>query len=118
MHDDSEADINNLLKGTLVQSAEPIKGIEIYLKPGETSDEEMLQFSYQYNKFDHEKLSIELIFDHPEHVSYNQEPEKLVISLNDFRDRDGNLIAEDMKLDKVLPTQTDTSTAEAISSVA
>ena len=48
-------------------------------------------------------MGIELVFENPDHVSYNQEPEKLIISLKDFRDLEGNLIAKDMKIDKVLP---------------
>ena len=68
---DSNEETDQLIKGTLVEGSEPIKGLEVYLKPGETSDDKMLQFKFQQNKFDLEKVSIDLIFDNPEHVSYN-----------------------------------------------
>ena len=44
---DSNEETDQLIKGTLVEGSEPIKGLEVYLKPGETSDDKMLQFKFQ-----------------------------------------------------------------------
>ena len=63
-------------------------------------------------------MSIDLIFDNPGHISYNQEPEKLIISLKDFRDPKGKLIVEEMQIERVLPTQIDPEMAEAIGAAA
>ena len=55
----------------------------------------MLQFQFQASKFDLEKLSLELLFENPDHISYNTEPEILIIKLKDFRDPNGNLIVDE-----------------------
>ena len=66
----------------------------MYIEPGDSSNMEMLSFKYSAKSFDIDKLSFELLFENPNHVSYNVEPETLKIELTDFRDNDGGLIVK------------------------
>ena len=91
-----------------------MKGIEIYIEISDSSDPNMLYFQFKTNNFDTEKLSLELLFVNPDHISYNPEPETLIIKLKDFRDPDGNLIVEEQELKKTLPTQMDPGLASVI----
>ena len=80
--------------GKQVETESPIKGLQMYIEPGDSSNMEMLSFKYSAKSFDIDKLSFELLFENPNHVSYNVEPETLKIELTDFRDNDGGLIVK------------------------
>ena len=90
----------------------------MYLEMSDMSDPEMLQFEFEAREFGKEKLNLSLLFENPEHISYNEEPEILVIQLKDFRDPNGNLIVEEQEIRKTLPTQMDPALAAAIESAA
>lgn len=54
---------------------------------------------------------MKLNFDNPGYVSSNPEKDRLVIEMRDFRDKDGNLIAEDQDIRNRLPNQIDEAVA-------
>ena len=60
---------------------------------------------------------MDLQFESPGQISYNAQPEILVIKLQDFRDPDGNLIAEDKEIVKTLPTMIDPAEASVLEAV-
>ena len=75
-----------------------------------------MNFEYSATSFDTEKLSLELLFENPNHISYNVEPETLKIELKDFRDQDGKLIVKEQTLKKTVPNQLDPGVAATIAS--
>ena len=86
----------------------------MYIEPNESSDPEKLKFKFQVLQFQSKLLSLELIFENPAYVSTMADKDVLVITLNDFRDLDGNLIVDDFVLKKELPNQMSKEEAEAI----
>lgn len=88
----------NRIQGAQVEGTNWVQGIEIYIELSDSSDPDMLQFQFKTSNFDTEKLSLELLFVDPDHISYNPEPETLIIKLIDFRDPNGNLIVEEQEI--------------------
>ena len=75
---DSEGFVERI-RGSQVENEKPIQGIKIFILPSPDSDPKMLKFQFSASKFDKEKLSLDLKFENPDHVSFNEVREKLVI---------------------------------------
>lgn len=93
-----------MIYGKPKNDTEPVKGISMYLEVSEMSDKDLLSYEYTVETFENQGLSLALHFENPNVVSVNQEREYIVLELRDFRDQEGNLIAEDQDLRLPVPT--------------
>ena len=67
----------------------------MWIEAGEMSDKERLKFEYSVLEFSAKNLKVTLVFENPSDVSSNSEKDSLVVRLENFRDKKGNLIAQD-----------------------
>lgn len=67
------------------------------------STREVLAFTYSVKAFDDEKVSMRLEFENPEEVSRYIDKETLVIELVEFRDTNGEIIADGRQLNITVP---------------
>ena len=89
----------------------------MYIEPGEMTNAEKLKFKYRVEKFEDEKLTVQLTFENPGHVSATKEQDILTVKLKELRDSDEKLIVEDWTIKRPLPNQVDEETAAIISFV-
>lgn len=105
------------------ESGDLVPSVHLYVEASSFHDEgKDIKFNYTVDAFTDEQLAISLKFDTPGEVSTSHEKDYLVIQLRNFRDKDGNVIAEDQEIRKPLPTQSGggsmTMTAEALGAAA
>ena len=86
----------------------------MYIEPGEMTNAEKLKFKYRVEKFEDEKLTVQLTFENPGHVSATKEQDILTVKLKELRDLDDKLIVEDWTIKRPLPNQLDEETAAII----
>ena len=96
------------------QSKDTRGNITMYIEPGEMTNAEKLKFKYRVEKFEDEKLTVQLTFENPGHVSATKEQDILTVKLKELRDLDDKLIVEDWTIKRPLPNQLDEETAAII----
>ena len=75
------------------------------------SDKDSLGFKYSVVDYDDKSIDFQLLFDKPEEVSINTDPETLIVNLDGFRDQEGRLISQKTSITVPLPAQIDSDLA-------
>ena len=82
------------------------------------SSPELLAFTYSVKAYEDEKVSIKLEFENPEEVSRYIDKETLIIELVEFRDTNGEIIADGRQLNITVPNQLHEAEVSTIKKVA
>ena len=75
------------------------------------SDKDRLNFEYSIDEFTETELKVNIFFQNPTSVSTTNEKDQLILRLENFRDAEGKLIAEDQDIVSSLPNQLDPTTS-------
>ena len=86
----------------------------MYIEPSEWTDATKLSFEVKVLEFSSNRLSMQLKFENPAYVSTTNDKDVLVLRMDNFRDPDGKLIADEFLLRKNLPNQMDADYAVKI----
>ena len=94
-----------IIKGKPSNDSIAVEGISMYMEATEMTAVDQLQFTYTIGGFSGTSLDLKLNFDSPGSITSTTEKDYLVIEMRNFRDKEGNLIAEDNDIRNALPNQ-------------